>query len=147
MLVYKGKPTGRIQGDFVKYPAGAAYACHDRAWMDEKVMLQWVDEILEPHISQVPKGVVPLILLDLNRCHMMASVVEKIEGLGVEVIHIPGGCTRLCQPIDIGIGKPLKNRVRRLWENWVLAQGPQSVIKMPNREMLAGWMVESLQSL
>ena len=39
------------------------------------------------------------------------TVTAEIETLGIEVDHIPGGCTGLAQPIDVGIGKPFKNRV------------------------------------
>ena len=46
---------------------------------------------------------VPLLLLDSYRCHMMASVVMRINELGVEVQQIPGGCTDLCQPVDVGL--------------------------------------------
>ena len=46
---------------------------------------------------------------------MMASVVQKIQELGVEVKHIPGGCTSLCQPVDVGYNKSFKDRLRRLW--------------------------------
>jgi hypothetical protein len=51
---------------------------------------------------------------------MMASVVGKISELGIEVIHIPGGCTGLCQPLDVGMNKPFKHRVRDLWEEWMM---------------------------
>ena len=50
---------------------------------------------------------------------MMASAVSQIASLGIEVIHIPGGCTGLCQPLDVGINKPFKARVRRQWEEWM----------------------------
>ena len=40
---------------------------------------------------------------------MMALVVEAVQELGVEVEHIPGGCTGLCQPVDVGVNKPFKN--------------------------------------
>ena len=50
---------------------------------------------------------------------MMASVVLQIASLGIEVIHIPGGCTGLCQPLDVGVNKPFKARVRRMWEEWM----------------------------
>ena len=41
----------------------------------------------------------------------MKMVTQQIETLGIEVDHILGGCTGLAQPIDVGIGKPFKNRV------------------------------------
>ena len=50
----------------------------------------------------------------------MGSVVSEIQALGVEVIHIPGGCTGLCQPLDVGVNKPFKARVRRQWEEWMM---------------------------
>ena len=44
---------------------------------------------------------------------MMAGVVTRIKNLGVKVVHIPGGCTSLCQPVDIGVNSKLfKNRLR-----------------------------------
>jgi hypothetical protein len=54
---------------------------------------------------------------------MMASVAQKIQELVVEVKHIPGGCTSLCQPIDVGFNKPFKNRIRRLWTEWMISEG------------------------
>ena len=77
---------------------------------------------------------------------MMMLVVHVIEDLGVEVVHIPGGCTGLCQPIDIRIKKPLKNRVRNYWEGWMMMQGNDTVrFSPPSRETVSGWIVESLK--
>ena len=79
--------------------------------MDESVMLAWIDKVLKPYIKTAPIGIHPVILLDHYGCHMMESVVNIIQDLGCAVEHIPGGCTGLAQPVDVGIGKPLKNRV------------------------------------
>jgi hypothetical protein len=51
---------------------------------------------------------------------MMASVTDAIAELGIEIIHIPGGCTGLTQLLDVGINKPFKLRVRVLWEEWMI---------------------------
>ena len=50
---------------------------------------------------------------------MMASAVGMIQDLGVEVEHISRGCISLCQPVDIGVNKPFKNRIREQWEERV----------------------------
>ena len=52
----------------------------------------------------------------------MASVVNEIQALGVEVEHIPGQCTYLCQPVEIGINKPYKKHLRTRWECWMMAE-------------------------
>ena len=50
-------------------------------------------------IAWVNKVFVPVLILDMYQFHMMALVVQMIQELGVEVKHIPGGCTSLCQPV------------------------------------------------
>jgi hypothetical protein len=44
----------------------------------------------------------------------MGLAVKQIQAMGIEVIHIPAGCTYLCQPIDVGINKPIKKRLTKL---------------------------------
>ena len=50
---------------------------------------------------------------------MIALVVSKIAELGIKVIHIPGGCTGLCQPLDVGVNKPFKACIHWQWEEWM----------------------------
>ena len=80
---------------------------------------------------------------------MIASVVNKIQDLGCEVDHIPGGCTGLCQPVDVGINKPLKSRIRQEWLDWMMGEGVDTskVSIPPTREMIAGWVLEGYTNL
>ena len=81
-------------------------------------------QVLQPYAETAPEDIVPILILDSYRCHMMASVVQKIQGeLGVEVKHIPGGCTSLCQPVDVGFNKPFEDRLQRLWASWMISEG------------------------
>ena len=68
--------------------------------MDEAMMLRWVKEVLEPWSKNIPDGIVPYLLLDSYKCHLMSSVVHAIQDLRIEVNHIPGGCTGLVQLIQ-----------------------------------------------
>ena len=71
---------------------------------------------------------------------MIASVVDRICDLDVQVEHIPGGCTGMCQPVDVGIGKLLKNYVQKMWEDWMVKQNPRPVAFCPpSRETVANW--------
>ena len=105
MIIFKGKPGRQIARR--KLPTlnpMSIYACQDAAWMDERCMLIWVDEVFGAYLvaNPPPEGVQPVLLLDSYRCHMMASVVSRIEAMGVHVIHITGGCTGMCQRVDSG---------------------------------------------
>ena len=107
----------------------------------QEAMIIWVDQVLCPYIETAPAGVLPILFLDSYRCHMMASVVGMIQDLGVEVEHIPGGCTSLCQPVDIGVNKPFKNRIRhQQWEQWMIAEGlANGTTSPPTRENISEW--------
>jgi hypothetical protein len=146
MLIYKGKAKGLIATRELKHhDPTSVCACQDAAWMDEVCMLRWVEEILKPYpaVNPPPLGMVPVILLDAYRCHMMASVTNKIADLGIEIIHIPGGCTGLTQPLDVGINKPFKSRVRALWEEWMINEIDRTgLVYAPTREDISSWVAE-----
>jgi hypothetical protein len=141
LIIFKGARNGRIvQREFPNYDDDMVYLCQANAWMDEEAMMVWVDQVLRPHVESAPPGVLPILFLDSYRCHMMASVVSKIQDLGVEVEHIPGGCTSLCQPVDIGVNKPFKNRIRDQWEDWMIDEGlVNGTTSPPTREDIVRW--------
>lgn len=45
MVIFKGKTSGRIAREFGRYVQGPVYACQDNAWMDEKMMLMWIETV------------------------------------------------------------------------------------------------------
>ena len=97
-IVFKGKQDGRIaRKEFSTYPTTHHYQCQDNAWMDERVMMAWVNEVLESYIANAPDHVIPLLILDSYHCHMMAPVLNRIQEMGIDVKHIPGGCTSLAR--------------------------------------------------
>ena len=91
--------------------------------MDKSMMNLWIKLVLSPWKDRLSTYFVPLLLLDSFCVHMMGHTVTKIQSLRIEVQHIPGGCTYLCQPIDIGINKPTKNKLVRQWEDRVDSEG------------------------
>ncbi len=116
--------------------------------MDERVMLAWVEEVLAPYVAMAPEDIIPLLILDSYQCHMMASVVSKIQELGIKVKHIPGGCTSLCQPVDVGFNKPFKSHVQKMWINWMIAKGVQEgTTSLPARRNFAVWVDEAMAKM
>jgi len=109
--------------------------------LHEDVMIAWVNEVLAPYVATAPDHVVLILILDMYRCHMMSSVVQMIQELGVEVQHIPSGFTSLCQPVDVGFNKPFKDRMRRQWMNWMINEGViHGTTSSPVRLDVAKWV-------
>ncbi len=79
--------------------------------MDKKMMNLWIDLVRVLWKATGQPGIVPILILDSYCVHMMGSTVNRIQSLGIEVHHIPGGCTWLCQPVDVGIECPIKKEM------------------------------------
>jgi hypothetical protein len=68
-LIFKGKPDGPIaKKEFPSgvYPATHFYKCQENAWMDEEVMIAWVNKVLAPYVATAPDHVVPILILDMH---------------------------------------------------------------------------------
>ncbi len=116
--------------------------------MDNAKMNEWIDAVLQPwkvgRDANNPSVEPPILILDAYRIHHMGTVVNRIQSMGIEVVHIPAGCTYLCQPIDVGINKPIKCRLHQKWEDW-MTEGEgivDGVAKEPSRKLVAEWIVE-----
>jgi hypothetical protein len=75
--------------------------------------------------------------------HMMGSIVNRIQALGIDVQHIPGGCTYLCQPVNVGINPPIKNGMMEQWEDRMFNCGGVvgGVAKTPSRQLVTQWVI------
>jgi hypothetical protein len=149
IVIFKGSPKGGIATrEFSSYLTTSMYRCQENAWMDEAVMIAWVDKVLAPYVATAPDDIIPFLILDSYRCHMMASVVQRIQELRVEVKHIPGGCTSLCQPVDVGFNKPFKDRLRKTWLSWMIAEGViHGTTSTPTRQDVATWVTSAMAEM
>jgi hypothetical protein len=150
MTIFKGTVRGTIaRNELPTFPSEGLWACQDKAWCNEEMMLLWVDgpllEWKEQVVSQFP-NVVPIVVLDAFKVHMMASVVARIQSHGMEVIHIPAGCTYLCQPVDVGINRPIKHQMALLWEEWMVNENLGKNLSPP-RKLIAEWIIATLKSI
>ena len=57
--------------------------------------------VLKPYVATAPVGIIPILFLDSFKVHILGSIADAIQGLGVKLEVIPPSCTGLVQPIDI----------------------------------------------
>ena len=69
--------------------------------MDGCAIHEWVEKTHKSFIATAPGNISPQLVLDLYQCQMISLVVCAIQQICIEVEHIPGGCTSLCQPVKI----------------------------------------------
>ena len=148
MVVYKGTRHGRVATREIRdHPQGMKYAMQPKAWFDEATMLDWLDDVLKPYVATAPVGIIPILFLDSFKVHLLGSVADAIQRLGVELEIIPPGCTGLVQPIDVGINKPFKANMRKIYTEWLLDQDADAAIPSACRLNVSAWILEAVEGI
>jgi hypothetical protein len=123
------------------------YKVNEKAWFNEQVMLHWVKLVLAPYVATAPNGIVPILFLDMFKVHMMQSIVQAIQALGVQVEFIPAGCTGLVHPVDIGYDKLLKAKMHEQFHNWIMAQDADEEICAATCHKLSQWIIDAQKNI
>ena len=110
-------------------------------------MLNWDNDVLKPYVTMAPVGIISILFLDLFKVHLLGSVADAIQGLGVELKIIPPGCTGLMQPIDIRINKPFKANMRNIYTEWLLKQDADAAIPSASRLDVSAFILEAVKSI
>ena len=119
-IVYKGKPNGRIAREWTgttDFPNSAIYAVQDKAWVDERVFLLWIEKIWKPFSTEKASS---YLLMDEFSVHLMLNCVNPIQDCGTEVDFVLGGYTSKLQVFDVGVNKPFKGYVKESYEQFMV---------------------------
>ena len=95
LVVFKGKPDGRIARNFGWMPASMRYISQDKAWVDHRVFKNWIDQVWAPFALE--KGDRTYLLMDEFSAHFMPSCSNQINGCGTTIDYILGGYTSKIQ--------------------------------------------------
>jgi hypothetical protein len=70
--------------------------------------------------------------MDGARCHMTEAVRDAFKKIKTGLAYIPGGMTPILQPLDTHLNRPLKDFVRKQWEEWML-NGEEVILVLLNK--------------
>jgi DDE superfamily endonuclease len=149
-VIFAGKDDARTGGVLRElqnaaangYPDGAHYTVQEKAWMNEKKMLEWVEKVWKP-FTLTKEGVTYLIMDEFG-AHKTANVLAAIRACGTEIDFIPRGYTSQLQAMDVGLNKPFKDRYRAQHNSFMM-QNPTGT--KARRQEVARWVVNSWRSL
>ena len=89
MVIFKGT-TGRSIHN-IKESNGTVVCYQKKAWMNEKLMLQWISDIWVKYTKNKPS----LLFLDSFSAHLTDKVKDAFKKFNTTVVVISGGCTSI----------------------------------------------------
>ena len=136
-IIFKGKQGGRISREFAQYPSSCVYTVQEKAWMDKRVFIEWVEKVWKPYCDNKANT---YLLMDEFSVHLMTDCVRPIQDCGTEVDYIIGGYMSKLQVMDVGINKPFKDYIKDCFKQFMV--GNENGTKV-GRDEVAKWVDEA----
>ncbi|KFM58944.1 Pogo transposable element with KRAB, partial [Stegodyphus mimosarum] len=118
--------------------------------MCETIMHEWLQKVWQCCKGSFfqPKG---LLIMDSMRAYLLESMKTRCQKLSTTVAIIPGGLTKILQPLDLSGNKSFKAQVRKRWEYW-MSEGLHTYTKSgkmrrASYEEVAKWVVSAWKSV
>lgn len=100
-------------------------------------MLDWITEF-NKHVSGGPN----LLVLDNFSVHCTNETNSALAGSSTTVELLPPNFTSKLQPLDVGVNKPFKDRLKKIYMEEA-AKIPGNQTFSITRQMIAGWIAEA----
>ncbi|KAL8571450.1 hypothetical protein ACOMHN_009382 [Nucella lapillus] len=121
----------------MQVPDNVRVSATRNGWMTRESLFVWIERVLG-HSDQRR-----LLVLDQYAAHRTADVQAAMGGRDVDLAFIPGGCTGLAQPIDIGVVKQFKDALRDSWVQWMAQPRPLTAagnLRQLSRQDVVTWV-------
>ncbi len=91
--------------------------CNTKGWMNTSVMDQWLDMCYKRRPDGFFHVKKAILVLDSMRAHIAPEVKGHIKATNSIPAMIPGGLTKLLQPLNVAVNRSFKCELRKLWED------------------------------
>ena len=116
-------------------------------WMNEDTTIHWINNVLKTFTF----GSRRLFAWDSYRTHLTDSVKELMSKGKIDQVIIPGGATGHIQAPDVSWNKPMKDKLRELYDQW-MEEGPHTTTKggnmwCPPLKSIIQWIIKAWSNL
>jgi hypothetical protein len=113
MVIFKRKTIPK--DNFLKDIIDTA---NEKGWINEETMKRWIDKIWKKRRGSFmsPSS---LFVMDSCKVHLNERVKNRF-GKSTKLAIIPGGLTKVLQPLDISVNRSFKPNLRKRWMDWMI---------------------------
>lgn len=140
MVIFKRKtiPKGNFHKDII-------IQANPKGWINEDMFSLWIREVWQKRKASFFSSP-SLIIYDSAPAHLTEKVLKVVKQRSMPAV-IPGGLTKILQPLDISVNKSFKSKVRKMWEKWMIngyhEYTKKGNMKKASYEEVCKWIVES----
>jgi hypothetical protein len=84
--------------------------------------------------------------MDSLKAHRTEKVKDRLKEVGLHYSIVPGGYTSKLQPLDVGIIKPFKDKIREYWGHWMRGDSLKKK-KKPSYTTMCKWVSDAWKSV
>jgi hypothetical protein len=138
---YNNKPTPCVVHETVS----------STGFLNESIMLSWIQEVYKPFVSLWPGNVFHLVI-DNMAAHKTENVIRKINECSTKLHHFPPNCTPILQPLDHSINAVFKREYKIYYTNWFEQPGQHVFtrhgnLKIASKDEIKKWVANSWNSI
>ena len=124
-VIYQGK-TARCHPRY-NFPSGWDITHSTKHWSNEAIMIQYIENIILPYISNIRQTIhnddtLGLVIVDNFKGQITSAVNTLLEENNIHVCQPPPNTTDHLQPMDLSVNKPAKNFLKQRFQQWYSEQ-------------------------
>ena len=119
---------------------------NESGFTTSSLIIEYIQKIISKQDTPGKK----VLIMDTASSHIHKEVKNELSSLNIDTVYIPGGCTSILQPLDVVINKPLKDKIRNQYLEWLekaIKNKPNSAITPPDIEDVIKWCEVGIASL
>lgn len=126
-VIYSGKTT-RCLPNSVTFPKDWHVMFTPNHWANETTTEAYINQILLPYLSKkrlelsLPHDQPALVIFDRFKAQCTQKILTMLNDNNIRIVIVPGNCTDRLQPLDVSINKPVKDFLRKQFEEWYSEQ-------------------------
>ena len=139
-------PMQRIPADLREFPGTWGVGKSEKGWMDTPSFMLFIRKLFYPHLLKKKVKFPVLFFVDGHSSHTAAEVAELCLELGIVLIALYPNTTRITQPADVAIFKPLKSAWKSAVSKWRMDHGGENLLIIHFPSVLQEAMEKGIKS-
>lgn len=122
-------PMQRLSVEILRsFPGDWGVGKSPKGWMDTTNFMLYIRNVFYPHLQKKKVRFPVLYFVDGHSSHTAAEVADLCLDLGIVLIALYPNTTRITQPADVAIFKPLKTAWKSAVADWRMEYGGQNLL-------------------